>query len=182
MIITPPLRLKILMAVTDLIKTVSPTNGSQMDLSDVIEGGVVAEKRVIRGRRYIGHDDPEFLVSLIEPPTTVEPTRSKAPDNPTRYNEWDILVQGWAKNDKDNEECDLAYVLAAEVQKALGTELVKKQSGRPGATNFLGLGNTITSIKIGTPVVRPTEEVTDYGVFYLILTLQFVEDTAKPFG
>ena len=37
-------------------------------------------------------------------------------------------------------------------------------------------------MKIGTPVIRPSEEVSGYGVFYTILTMKIVEDIAERFG
>lgn len=177
-LVTPPFRLKILIALTDLIKTVTPENGYQMDLSDLCEN----ELRVIRGKLFLGDDDPDDIVSILEPPTAVEPVPQRAPDNQDRMNEWDILVQGWAKDDRHNQPCDRAYVLAAEVQKAIASALPVRQTGRPGATNILGFGPRILEMKIGTPVVRPTEAITGFGVFYLILTLKIVEDMANPMG
>lgn len=175
--INPPVRLKIMQAICDLFKTIHPDNGFQMDLRDE-EGGI---ERVRRGVLFIGDDDPDFLVTVLDPPTAVEALRN-APDNPNRVNEWDILVQGWAKDLPVFQKCDLAHVLAADVTKVLGTEIKKTRTGRPGATNILGMGNTIIKMRIGAPVVRPTEQVTDFGTFYLILTLEIVEDMANPLG
>lgn len=173
MIKNPPFRLKIIMALTDLIRTVTPANGHHFDLS--IDGAVV------RGRQTIGDDEPEYMVSLLEPPAAIEALRNKAVDNTANATEWDILVQGWAKDDRDAEDCDLAYVLAADVRSVLASELTRKAPSRPGAPDLLGMGRHLTSIRIGSPVVRPTEEVSGYGVFYLILTLKIVEDMATPF-
>lgn len=177
MIIIPPFRLKCLIALTDIIKSVTPANGYQMDLSDEADGA----KRVQRGRLIVGDDDPSTLVTIIEPPTAVEPQQT-GPDNTGRATEWDILIQGWAKNDKDNEAADLAYVLAADVTKALAAEKQKTKTGRPGVPDLLGMGGKVIDIRIGTSVVRPTEDLTDYGVFFLILTLKISEDMANPFG
>lgn len=173
-----PLRLRILIALTDLLKTVTPANGYSFDLSNGEDG----EKRVVRGRMFLGDSEPSHMVSLLEPPNAVEPILNRGPDNNARATEWDILVQGWARNDYDNEECDLAYVLAADVHRALAAEKAKTRTGRPGATDILGFGPKITDFRIGTPVIRPTEEVTEYGVFYTILTLKITEDIADPFG
>lgn len=177
MIIIPPFRLKIIIAICDIIKTITPGNGYQMDLADEPHD----VKHVVRGKLFLGDDEPNYIVSVLEPPTAVEPQKSGV-DNQKRANEWDILIQGWAKNDDDNEPGDLAYVLAADVMKALSAEVKKTQTGRPGAPNMLGMGSKITEMRIGTPVTRPTEDVTDYAVFYLILTLKIVEDMASPLG
>lgn len=177
MIIQDPLRLKIIKALTAKFKTITPANGYQMDLAD--EAGGVS--RVVRGKLFLGDDDPRFIVSILEPPSAVEAVKS-GPDNTSRANEWDILIQGWAHDDADNEPCDLAYALAADVTRCLALEKKGLQTGRPGATNILNMGPRLTEIRIGTPVVRPTENVSEYGVFYIILTLKIIEDMANPFG
>lgn len=167
------------MAISDLLRGVTPSNGYQMDLSDTADG----DKRVIRGRMFIGDDDPDVIVSILEPPTAVEPIHNRAVDNQARASEWDLMVQGWAKDDRDNDPCDKAYVLAADVQAALSQELKRTKTGRPSsAPDLFQMGGLVYEMKIGTPVVRPTEAVTGYGVFYLILTLKIVEDTANPLG
>lgn len=173
MIIQKPFRLRVLIALTELLQTVTPANGYQFDLSD--------DESVVRGRLFLGDREPVYMVSLIEPPNAVEPVRSRGVDNTTRAAEWDILIQGWARDDEDNQECDLAYALAADVHKALAVELKKTQTGRPGAPNLLGFNGRVIEMKIGTPVIRPSEEVTGYGVFYTILTLKIGEDIGNPF-
>ena len=179
MIIDPkPLRLRILIALTELLRGVTTTSGYQFDLSDDQDG----EKRVVRGRLFLGDSEPAYMVSIIEPPSAVEAILNRGPDNTARAGEWDILIQGWARDDEDNEECDLAYALAADVHKALGAELKRTRTGRPGAPDILGFAGKVESMKIGTPVIRPSEEVSGYGVFYTILTLKIVEDIADPFG
>ena len=178
MIIEKPFRLRILIALTELLRGVTTTSGYQFDLSNDQDG----EKRVVRGRLFLGDSEPAYMVSIIEPPSAVEAILNRGPDNTTRAGEWDILIQGWARDDEDNEECDLAYALAADVHKALGAELKRTRTGRPGAPDILGFAGKVESMKIGTPVIRPTEEVGPYGVFYTILTLKIVEDIADPFG
>lgn len=181
MIAQKPFRLQILVALTELLRGITPANGYHFDLSTTDDG----EKRVVRGRQYIGDSEAAYLVSLLEPPSAVEAILNRGADNTARAGEWDIIVQGWARdNDADfeTEECDLAYVLAADVHKALASTIKRTRTGRPGAPNILGFGGKVESIKIGTPVIRPTEEVSGYGVFYTILTLKIVEDIADPFG
>lgn len=178
MIIEKPFRLRILIALTELLRGVTTTSGYQFDLSNDQDG----EKRVVRGRLFLGDSEPAYMVSIIEPPSAVEAILNRGPDNTTRAGEWDILIQGWARDDEDNEECDLAYALAADVHKALGAELKRTRTGRPSAPDILGFAGKVESMKIGTPVIRPSEEVSGYGVFYTILTLKIVEDIADPFG
>lgn len=171
MITNPPFRLKILKKITETIKGITPDNGFILDLSDT-----EFEKKVVRGRLYLGNDEPDTMVSIVEPPTSVEQVSQKSTDNPKRSTEWDILIQGWAKDSTGDEPCDQAYVLSAEVMQALVTEKVKSLHG-----HIFGM-RQIENMQIGSPVVRPSEEVTDYGQFYIILTMKFVEDMARPFG
>lgn len=177
MTLIAPFRLKILIELTKVLKSVTPANGYQSDLSDEASG----RQRVKRGVLFLGNDDPRTLVSIIEPPLAVEQIRG-APDNTVRANDWDILVQGWAKDDPQHEPCDLAYVLAADVTTAIAKEKSKARTGRPGAPNLLNMQGLVEDIRIGAPVVRPTEDLSDYGAFYILLTMKICEDMAKPFG
>ena len=83
-------------------------------------------------------------------------------------------------DDKDNP-CDPAYVLAALVRQAIAQEKTKNH-GRPGARNYLGEGARVQNIRIGSPVVRPAEFPSTNACFYLLITLEIVEDTLNPFG
>jgi hypothetical protein len=169
-----PLRLRALDALTELISGISMANGFQFDLS--------GENQVVRGRIYVGDSEPLPMVSFIEPPLAIEPGRA-SPQNPNRNGEWDILVQGWVDDDPWHP-CDKAYVLSAEVAMVLAREK-KKPSGRPGSglgPDFLGLGPIITDMRIGAPVVRPPDGTSTTACFYIVLTLQIVEDMTQPFS
>ncbi len=134
--------------------------------------------RVFRGRESFGENDPLPMVSLLEPPLSIERIASQ-PDNPNAAGAWDILIQGWAVDDKDNPT-DPAYRLAAWVVQTLAKERTKMR-GRPGSKNYLGLGDRITEIKVGAPVVRPADFPSANACFYLLITLQIVEDMEDPF-
>lgn len=174
MTIPRPFRLQILDKLTALIHTVTPANNFYFDLSE--------DDTVVRGRLFIGDDEPVPMVALNEPPLAIEAIRA-APQNINRVNDWDILIQGWAAVGKIHET-DEAYTLAAEVQQVIAGEKTKP-SGRPGSGNgsdFLGFGTKIVDMRIGAPVVRPPDETSAKACFYMILTLQISEDMAKPFG
>ena len=109
------------------------------------------------------------MVSLLEPPLSIERIASQ-PDNPNAAGAWDILIQGWAVDDKDNPT-DPAYRLAAWVVQTLAKERTKMR-GRPGSKNYL---------KVGAPVVRPADFPSANACFYLLITLQIVEDMEDPF-
>jgi hypothetical protein len=172
----PPFRLRVLRGITDLIKTVTIDNGFSFDLTD---DEVHDRPRVVRGRPVLGNDsDPDALVSIIEASRPIEQIVSPE-DAEVRAGEWDILIQGWVRNDllPGYEDCDLTYYLANDVQNVLMRE--KKRGAQTDSKNRDYFGeNAVYSFRVGAPVVRPTEEVSGYGVFYLILTLNIAEDTA----
>lgn len=168
------LRLRIKDNLSDLIRTISPVNGFIDDLSD--------EDRVVRGRLFIGDDEPLPMVAINEPPMAIEPVKS-SPRNPNSVGDWDILIQGWAEIGKIHAT-DNADNLAAQVRAVLASEQTKP-SGRPGTglgPDFLGFGPIIKNLRIGAPVVRPPDETSAKACFYLILTLEITEDMTKPFG
>lgn len=169
-----PFRLKALKKLTECIQRVTPANGYTNDLSDA----------VFRGRLAYGDDEVIPMVSLIEPPLAIESLKAQA-DNISRNGDWDILVQGWVEDDRENPT-DPAYLLAAEVTMELAVEKQRKRGRTP---DILGLGagfgdepNGITGMTIGAPVVRPPDETSARACFYILLTLQIAEDTSRPFG
>lgn len=168
-----PFRLKVLDKLTDLIKTITPANGYFNDMS--------VPDSVVRGRVFIGDNEPCPMVSLIEPPAAIEGIRTQS-DNPSRFGEWDILVQGWVPDDRRNPT-DRAYTLAFEVVKVLAAE--KKKPVRPGTggqRDYLGFAGKIQDMRIGAPVIRPPDETSAKACFYLLLTLQIAEDMSDPFS
>lgn len=166
-----PFRLRILEALTAELKTITPTNGFQMDLS--------GQDAVQRGRLFYGDDEPSLMVSILEPPVAIDTLKQQS-DNRTTAGMWDLIVQGWAQdpvNDATAQKCDYAYVLAHDVRRKLFA--IKTANYQRGVGhNILGFGEKITDWKVGVPVVRPTEEVSGYGTFYMILSMKIVEDLA----
>lgn len=169
-----PFRLRIMKALTALIEAV------EVDVVDDTGEHITSlAGRVFRGREQYGENDPLPMVSLLEPPMAIE-GGSVQSDNTTRPGEWDILIQGWVLDDKDNP-CDPAYVLAALVRQALAKEKSKNPRGPRGA-DYLGEGLNIEELRIGAPVVRPADFPSTNACFYLLITLKIVEDILKPFG
>lgn len=175
-----PLRLEIVRTICAALEEINPDNGYEFDLRPDEHG----RSRVLRGRLEIGNDEPIPMVSIVEPPMAIEPLSTKRqPDNTTRAGEWDLIIQGWAKNNKENPT-DTAYQLEAEVRRRLAREM-KRPNARPGnprGRDYFGLGTKIHNMSIGTPVVRPNEHISEQGVFYLVLTLEIVEDMATNLG
>lgn len=173
-----PLRLQIVRALTTVLKSINPTSEHEyeFDLRDDSDG----RQRVVRGRLHIGDDEPLPMVSIVEPPLTPDAVNTnRQPNNNARVTQWDLLIQGWAKDDPQNPT-DIAYQLEAEVRHRLAQE---KKSTRPGVTNILGFPETkIQNMIIGNPVVRPNEHISEQAVFYVVLTLTIAEDMATPLG
>ncbi len=169
-----PFRLQVLDNLVLLIRSIKPANGYQNDLSE--------EEKVVIGRLFVGDDEPTTMVAINEPPMAIEQNPA-APQNPNRFGEWDILIQGWAPNG-DIHPSENAYILAADVCRALALEK-QKPSGQPGTgrgPDFLGFADKILEMRIGAPVVRPPDETSALACFYILLTLKISEDMTKPFG
>jgi hypothetical protein len=167
-----PLRLRILQAISELLASISPANGYVSDLS--------GPGQVVRGRLLIGAREILPMVSLIEPPLAIEPERA-AIDNPFSHGDWDILVQGWVADDKENPT-DPAYVLAADVRKALVLEKLKPPPPGTRTADILGMDGAVVDFRLGAPVVRPPDEISAKACFYLLVTLNIAEDMTAPFG
>ncbi|ESQ85510.1 hypothetical protein AEAC466_04245 [Asticcacaulis sp. AC466] len=183
-----PFRLRVLKAVCATIKTVTPTNGYINDLADKIEtinGQATVTAKVFRGRELFGDSDPLPMVSVLEHPRALDALL--APDGgQDRVGEWDLLIQGFVKDDKENPT-DPAHVLAAEVVKALAAETERKLDGALSrGRNLFGLGYQepcVFKMAIGSPIVRPADGVnSSQAFFWLTLTLTLVEDQEKPFA
>ncbi|MDO5646303.1 hypothetical protein [Paracoccus sp. (in: a-proteobacteria)] len=174
-----PLRLAILRALTEALKGVNPDNGYEFDLRDDVSWEYV-RPRVVRGRLHTGDDEPLPMLSIVEPPLSIEaiPTR-RQPDNAAHVGEWDLIIQGWAADDPMNPT-DIGYQFVSEVRHRLAQE---KNRGRNGEVSILGFDETqIQNMTIGTPVVRPNEHISEQAVFYFVLTLHIAEDMAAPLG
>lgn len=179
-------RLRVLKAVTACIKTVTPANGYTNDLADFTEQGATLA-RVFRGRSAFGDGDPLPMVSILENPSALDAVldRDGAEDRGgDKINEWDLLIQGFVKDDPDNPT-DPAHALVAEVIAALAKEAERKGSdGR--SPDILGFGYRqpcVTAIAIGNPIVRPADNVNSTQAFFWVnVRLTLAEDITRPFA
>lgn len=191
-----PFRLRVLNAITEQIKTVTPartyvdpetqqTVAFTNDLSDYVEQGATLA-RVFRGRQQFGDTDPLPMVSVLENPAALDALldRDAAEDRSgDKVSEWDLLIQGFVKDDPDNPT-DPAHILCAEVIAALAEAGEMKTAER--APNILGLGYrmpAVTKLAIGNPVVRPADGVNSSQAFFWVgLRLTLAEDVKRPFA
>lgn len=169
-----PFRLKIMKAVSDQLKTITPSNGYMHDLSDYVDSVGRVQNRVSRGRLRFGDNDKIPLLAVLEDPRNIDPNNAKD-ENPLAINKLRILVQGFADDDKANP-LDPAYQLSADAISAL----VKAKSN---LMDILGLGGKITALSIGQPIHRPgDDEVSQYAYFIFGVTLTLVENLECPRG
>lgn len=158
----------------------------QQKLAEILDGitstgkySYNLEGRVFRGRNIFGDNDPIPLVSILEAPLPDEP-RGMPAGGGHRLIDYDLYIQGWVDDDKDNPT-DPAFYLASDVIKALSNER-RKGSGNGVAPNLLGLGRRVVDIKIKDYTVRPAEEfASSYANFMLMVTLQIAEDLFDPY-
>jgi len=115
------------------------------------------------------------LIAILESPD--EPDQLPSPrGNTERKSKWNLFVQGWVDDDKDNPT-DSAHYLLADVKRRLAEE-VKMLRQR----NALGLGNCIDAIEYSPGVVRPPDAMSNKAYFWLKLTITIVEDDSNPYA
>lgn len=130
--------------------------------------------RVKRGRLIFGDKDPIPMLSILEVPIPLDQI-VPPPDSSYSNGTWELLIQGFAKDDAENPT-DPAHVLMAATKKRLAGEKRKNRD-----FNIFGMGKHITDMRIGAGVVRPPDEVSAKAYFWLNLSLDIVEDLFDPF-
>lgn len=163
------LRLTILKRLTGIIEEVAVADGYRHDLTG----------RVFRGRLVYGAETPLPSISILEAPIPLDQVPS-AKDNPSQAGPWELVVQGWVTDDRENPT-DPAHVLLADVKKRLALEKRKSNWDRPDQ-GILGLGRCVTGLYIGPGVVRPPEEISAKAYFWLSVTLDIAENMSDPYS
>lgn len=166
--ITHPVRLEIQMRLSAVLEEITVVAGYQSTLTD----------SVFRGRLTFGEGDPLPMVSILEPPITMDqlpaPTTS-----PSQSGHWELVLQGFCVDDRDNPT-DPAQVLLADVKKRLALEKQKADWDKP-EDGIFGLGRTVLNLYIGVGVVRPPDEISAVAYFWLPIVLDIVENFAEPY-
>lgn len=160
-----PFRLRVLKELTALLQTITVANGYKHDLDEA----------VFRGRLYYGDDDVLPMISILESPLPLDqlPTPTS---NPNSSGEWEIVLQGFAQDDAENPT-DPAYSLIADVKQAL----TKHRCDNARDHNLLNMGGCVIDIKVGSGVVRPSDDISSRAYFWMSLNLEIAEDLAKPY-
>jgi hypothetical protein len=161
----------IMKALTAQLQAITPMNGYAYDLSQV----------VFRGRVIFGADDPIPMLSILEAPRPGITTEANDTSF-VRLTSWELLVQGWAPDDKQNP-LDPVYPLKASVERQLARCLKTRDAdGRGQYPAEYMLGGLISSMRLGPGVCRPPDaQVSSKAFFWLPLTVQYKEDLSAPF-
>lgn len=165
-----PFRLRVLYGLQDCLNGISRANGFSTDINGA----------VFRGRSLYSDDDPLPMISILETPVPIDAYPSPE-GSPAQHTDWDLLIQGFVKDDHKNPT-DPAYFLLADVRKALAIE--GRKASRPtmeGGNNIFGMGGRVMEIQIGPGTARPADDVSATAYFWLRVTLKIVEDITKPF-
>lgn len=139
---------------------------------------------VFRGRMFSTNNDPLPMVTILE---NIDPDRYPRPaggenDHVTTGENWILLVQGWAEDDKENP-CDPAYELMADVRKALAKLKQRPHpvTGGPENPNYL-FGGLIAGMTMEPGIARPPiEQVSAKAFFWMRVVLKLVEDPNDPY-
>jgi len=172
-----PFRLRVLKALTESLREITPANGYESDLSDFVDTDGITSERVIRGRDRFGEGDALPFLSILEDFRANDTTHG-GEGSTAGKNEWKLLIQGFIQDDPVHKT-DPAYTLAADVLKCLAGQRRRKY-------DILGLGNAapcVIDLKMAAPVVRPADdEISSTTFFFLSVTLTLVEDLQNPFA
>jgi hypothetical protein len=164
-----PIKLQILKAVVDEIKTITPANGYASDLSDFDPGDGVFTSRVYRGRAFFGEGDPVPMISVLEATNGEDVRNEMVASTPVSEYWWPLLIQGWVVDDKENPT-DPVYPLLADVRKCFAKQM-KRTAGHYDRHIF-GFGeDVITGIQFSGGLVRPANELSAYAGFHMMLEL-----------
>ncbi len=178
-----PFKLRVLHALTDIIKEVTPDNGYVSNLADFDPGDGVTTARVYRGRAWFGDSDPIPMVSVLEPVEEADLFFTVPDDDTSGTYDWPLLVQGFVNDDPLNPT-DPAYKLMRDVRRRLIREKARRKPGR-NTTDPLGTaewnlaGCRVSNLKVSTGKVRPADDVSAKAYFWMVVTLTITEDAEE---
>ena len=158
-----PLKLNVMKSMTAALEEISTVDDAYWhDLAN----------KVYRGRTVYDDRDPTEMVTILEVP--IPPEQMQTPsDARFKRGGWELFVQGWVKDDKENPT-DPAYYLMEDVTQRILLE--KAKVGGQGFSPEYPFGyKQITGIELGQGVVRPEDERSNLAFFWLPLTLVLVE-------
>lgn len=146
-------------------------------------GTQILTGKVFRGRTTFGDEVMDPFLALIEKPKQLLGDVA-GEDKVIRHDHWDLLIQGFAQDDKKHP-LDPAYEMLAAVEVRMARLLQQKTSGGGPVfpdEHLLGLKGIVTSIEFTIPIVRPPDnDVSDTAYFYMPVSIGLKTDMAVPF-
>lgn len=161
-------QLDILKRITAHLEGITPANGYPVTLTG----------RVYRGRADFGDSDAVPAISILEAlrPNDAFPVGD---DALMRSEDWMLLLQGWAEDDRRNPT-DPVYQLKACVEQRLA-EIVATHNGVGRYPDIYRLGGRVAGLRIGPGLCRPADQLSPRAYFFLPLIVQWAADVAHPF-
>lgn len=175
-----PFKLRVLSAITDALKSITPANGYVSDLSDFVPGDGVMTARVYRGRLWFGEESPLPMTSVLEGTAPGDELSEPPQQTPRSEYEWPLIVQGFVKDDPQHPT-DPAYFLLRDVKRRLAIEVKRKTAEHD--SDILGLGRggcRVTALRIGTGSVRPADDISARAYFWLSVVPTIYDDPLAP--
>lgn len=176
MTLSNPIRLEVKKRLAEILREIKPSNGFVNDMSGA-EG--TTDNKVFRGRLTFGETDPLPMLSILEVPIPLDQLPPPS-DSSESTGLWELMVQGFAVDDRDNPT-DEADILLADVKMRLAEEKAKANWDKP-EDGILGLGRFVIGLNIGPGVVRPPDEVSAKAYFWLTISLDLAEDLDDPYA
>lgn len=172
-----PLRLQCLRALTTLIE--STETGTWEDDTPIDLAG-----KVQRGRKVFSDSDFEenedTLISILEAPRPLVGLYAGV-EQTARKESWQLLLQGWTKDDKLHPS-DPAYFLQSAVEQRVSRAAQRDDQGLPVFPDDYRLGGLAYELILGQGIVRPAEgDPSRYTMFYVPLTIVLALETSKPY-
>jgi len=172
-------QLVILKRLTTLIEGITTDNGYDYDLVG----------RVFRGKTVFGDSEPVPFVSILES-LRPDPNPLEAGDEKlVREEQWDLLIQGWARTTQALPTDDL-YNLKGAIEHRL-SRMIALVNGSPAFLDDYRLGRDgtgsrgglITGARIGPGVVRAaTPQTGGVAALYLPVTICYKADVSDPWA
>lgn len=173
-------QLVILKRLTTLLEGITPGNGYDYDLTG----------RVFRGKAVFGDNEVVPFVSILESmrpdPNPLEAGSEKI----RRTEEWELLIQGWAKTSQALPTDDL-YNLKGALEHRLARMVAIDDQGSPAFPDDYRLGRDgissrnglITSARIGPGVVRAeTPQPGGKAALYLPVLICYSANVSDPWA
>ena len=167
-------RLEILQALTSHLEaaTYDPGGDDETLLTD----------RVFRGRTVFGEEVTAPFLVILERPRQILPQVGGG-EGTRRKDEWQLLLQGFADDDRANP-LDPAYQLLAAVELQLARLVSQKDNGGgpEHPTEYL-LGRRVAGVTFEQAIVRPPDnDVSDTAYFYLPVTIRVATNMESPYS